>query len=206
MLSMDLLREGQKLTLYFQKNSRMVEMTCEIEKIHDDRLDVVLPKYFMRYVEKLRVGAKLTAKAFSKFGTVDFNTVVISSPLEENFTIELDYNSVKLTPSVDLPKVNAVEKIELTIAGETFFTKTFELSLDFIKFNFDKTIQIGENLECTLYLPEAYGIIKFRAVVKEIDPIYSDEITAQVYTMTEEDRQSLLYYMYVYTTNIDWEE
>lgn len=202
---MDLLREGQKLTLYFQKNSNMVEMSCEIEKIHDDRLDIILPKYFMRYVEMLRVGAKLTAKAFSKFGTVDFNTVVISSPLEETFTIELDYNSVKLTPSNDLPLINAVEKLEISIDNETFFTKTFELSMEYIKFNSDKNFLVGNNLECTLYLPETYGIIKFRAVVKEIDPIYSDEITAQVFTMTEEDRQTLLYYIYVYTTNIDWE-
>lgn len=200
---MNLLKKGQKLTLYFQKNANMVEMTCEIEKIHDDRLDVVLPQYFMRYIKMLQVGAKLTAKIFSKVGTIDFNTVVISSPLEDSFSIELDYNSVKLTPSNDLPKANAVEKLDISINNETYSTKTFELSMDYIKFNSNKSLHIGNNLDCTLYLPKTYGIIKFRAVVKEIDPIYSDEITAQIYTMTEDDRQSLLFYMYVYTTNID---
>ena len=100
---MDLLTEGQKLTLFFQKNKNMVEIACVIEKLRDDRLDLQLPQYFMRYIQYLQVGKKLTAKVFSPLGTVDFNTVVIHSPLEETFTIELDYNSMKLNPGDKMP-------------------------------------------------------------------------------------------------------
>lgn len=198
-LSMELLREGQKITIYFQKNSNMVEMSCSIEKVYDDRLDLVLPQYFMRYVEYLQVGAKLTAKVFCKLGTVDFNTIVISSPLEDSFAIELDYNSLKLTEGKELPKIEAVEKLEVDVAGEILNTKTFEISTDYVKFNSDKTLSIGTPLDCTLNLPKTYGIIKFRAVVSEIDEIYSNELTAKISTMTETDRQTLLYYMYIYT-------
>ena len=66
----------------------------------------------MRYIEFLQVGKKVTAKAFSKLGTIDFNTIVIAAPLEENFTIELDYNSLKLTSGEFLPVIRAVENIE----------------------------------------------------------------------------------------------
>ena len=76
---MDLLSKEQKITLFFQKNDNMVEITCIIDKIFDDRLDLVLPQYFMRYIEFLQVGSKLTAKAFTKLGTIDFNTIVISA-------------------------------------------------------------------------------------------------------------------------------
>ena len=75
---MDLFTEGQKLTLFFQKDTNMVEMTCTIDKVLDDRLALILPQYFMRYIEFLQVGKNLTAKAFSKIGTIDFNTVIIS--------------------------------------------------------------------------------------------------------------------------------
>ena len=92
---MDLFTEGQKITLIFLKEPNLVEITCSIEKIKDDRLELLLPQYFMRYIEFLQVGKKITAKAFSKLGTVDFNSIVISSPLEDNFCIELDYNSLK---------------------------------------------------------------------------------------------------------------
>lgn len=200
---MDLLREGQKVTIFFQKQNNMVEMSCEIEKLYDDRMDLILPQYFMRYIECLQVGAKLTAKVFSKLGTIDFNTVVIASPLEDNFTVELDYNALKLTEGNEIPKIEAVETLEIKSGDELYVTKTFEISTDYIKFNSDKKLALSDNIECTLKLPKTYGIINFRAVVSEIDAIYSDEITAAISTMTEKDRQNLLYYMYVYTTNSD---
>ena len=37
----------------------------------------------------------------------------------------------------------------------------------------------------------------------EIDPIYNNEYTALFETMTEKDRQTLLYYMYVYNKDIN---
>ena len=200
---MDILREGQKVTIFFQKQNKMVEMSCEIENLYNDRMDLVLPQYFMRYVECLQVGAKLTAKVFSKLGTIDFNTVVISSPLEDNFTVELDYNALKLTEGNDIPKIDAVETLEITLNNELYVTKTLEISTEYIKFNSEKKLALSENIECTLKLPKTYGIINFKAVVSEIDAIYSNEITATIETMTENDRQNVLYYMYVYTTNSD---
>ena len=85
---MDLLKIGQKLGIYFQKEKNLVEIECTIASIFDDRLVIELPQYFMRYIEFLEEGKPLTVKVFSKVGTVDFNTVIISSPLEEEFAVE----------------------------------------------------------------------------------------------------------------------
>ena len=200
---MDLITEGQKLTLFFQKASNMVEMSCTVEKVYDDRVDLTLPQYFMRYVEFLQVGKTLTAKAFSKFGTVDFNTIIMSSPLEDSFTIELDYNSVKLTTGEEMPVIQSIEVLEILNKDFVAKLKTFEISTEYIKFNSDKPIQIGTELNCALILPKDYGIINFKAVVSEIDEIYDNEYTAVYQTMTETARQSLLYYMYMYSNNDD---
>lgn len=200
---MDLFTEGQKLTLFFQKNSNMVEMTCVVEKIYDDRLDLSLPQYFMRYIEFLNVGKRFTAKAFSKFGTIDFNTIVISSPLEETFTIEMDYNSIKLTPGSHMPVINTVEPIQIKKDEEIYNFKTFELSTELVKFNSDVKWPINTELNCTLILPKDYGIINFKATITEIDPIYDSEHTAVYTTMTEKDRQTLLFYMYMYSKDTD---
>ena len=157
---MDLFTEGQKITLYFQKNTNMVEMICSVEKVLDDRLDLILPQYFMRYIEFLQVGCKITAKAFSKLGTIDFNSVVIYSALEDTFTIELDYNSVRLTPGKELPVVSAIEHLEVKRENEIALCKTFELSTDYIKFYSEQKFDIEEEFEATLILPKDYGIIK----------------------------------------------
>ena len=200
---MDLFIEGQKLTLFFQKNQNMVEMTCEIEAIYDDRLDLILPKYFMRYVECLDVGTTVTAKAFSKLGTIDFNTIIISSPLEEQFSIELDLNSIKLTSNKDLPVIKAIEVIEILNPLGNIKLKTFEISTEYIKFYTNEHLNKGDIFEGKLILPKDYGIINFKAEVSEIDPIYDNEITASFITMIEKDRQTLLYYMYLYNKDID---
>lgn len=200
---MDLFTEGQKLSLLFTKDSNMVEMTCTIENVWDDRLDLILPQYFMRYIEFLQEGKELTAKAFSKFGTVDFNTIVISSPLEECFSIELDYNAVRLTSAEDFAGVKAIESIEVITHNEILKLKTFELSSVHVRFYYDKKLPLNEEIECTLKLPRDYGTINFKAIVSEIDPIYDNEYTAVYMTMTETARQTLLYYMYMYDKDTD---
>lgn len=200
---MDLLREEQKITLYFQKNENMVEMVCTIAKVYDDRLDLILPQYFMRYINFLQVGCRLTAKAFSKLGTVDFNTVVISSPLEETFTIELDYNSLKLMTGSELPVINATESMEVTRIDGSLIVKTFEISTEYIKFYCDKKLEIGETLNCSIKLPKDYGIINFKASVLEVDSIYDNEYKALYVSMPGSTMQTLLYYMYVYTKDSD---
>lgn len=196
---MNLFNEEQKIALNFVKENMLVEMICEIDKIHDDRMSLNLPQYFMRYIDYLQPGSAITAKVFSKLGTIDFNTVIITSPLEENFSIELDYNSIKLTPGEDLPVISAIENIDIIKNFEKINLKTFEISTEYIKFYSDNNFNLEENIDCILKLPKSYGEIDFKATITEIDEVYSNEYTANYTTMTENNRQTLLYYMYMYT-------
>ena len=200
---MDLIRVGNKIALYFQKDNNIVEMICTVESVYNDRLVLNPPQYFMRYVEFLQVGSELTAKIFSKLGTIDFNTIVISSPLEDTFEIELDYNSIKLTENQEIPVISAVESMEIKRNNDTYKVKTFEISTIYFKFTSNKNFVIGETLEFTIYLPKDYGIINFKGKITEIDPVYDNEFTANYLTISESDRQNLLYYMYMYSTDVE---
>ncbi len=200
---MDLLRVGQTLSINFQKGDNIVEMICAISAIYDDRIVIELPPYFMRYIEYLDVGCELTVKVFSKVGTLDFNTMVITSPLEDEFSVELDYNAMRLTPNEEIPVVGAMENLQM-IQGENIYkVKTFEISTDYLKFYSDKRFHLDDSFDCTLYLPKNYGTISFKATVTDIDPVYENEYTITYYNMTEKSRQALLYYMYVYSNNSD---
>lgn len=199
---MELLKPGQKLSIFFQKEDKLVEISCIISQVYEDRIVIELPQYFMRYINFLDVGCKLTVKVFSKIGTVDFNTIVISSPLEDEFSVELDYNAMKLTPNEEIPVVNAVETLNITMDDERVFrVNTFEISTEYIKFYSDYEFQLNDSFNCELILPRNYGIIKFRGTVIYVDPVYDNEFKINYMNMTEEDRQNLLYYMYLYTNN-----
>ena len=201
---MNLLKTGQKISISFQKEEKIVEISCTISEVLEDRIVIELPQYFMRYIEYLEVGCKLTVKVFSKIGTVDFNTIVISSPLEEEFSVELDYNAMKLTPTEEIPVVNAVETLNIIMDDERLFkVNTFEIATEYLKFYSDYEFQMNESFNCELILPKNYGIIKFRGTVIYIDPVYDNEYKISYENMVEEDRQNLLYYMYLYTNSSD---
>lgn len=203
MYIMDLFTEGQKITLFFQKDTNLVEMTCSLEKLYEDRIELQLPQYFMRYVNYLQVGMSITAKAFTKLGTVDFNSIIITSPLEDCFSIELDYNSLRLNSNNDDVNIKAIETVEIVKDDNEFKFKTFEISTEYIKFTSDTKFVLDEEFNGTIILPKNYGIIDFKAVISDIDPIYNNEYTAKYITMTEQCRQDLLYYMYIYSKDID---
>ena len=201
---MDLIKAGQKISIFFQKESNIVEISCIISNVFEDRLVVELPQYFMRYIEFLNVGQRLTAKVFSKIGTIDFNTVVISSPLEDDFMLEYDNNAIKLTPSSEIPAVEAMEQLNIkTNDGLILKERTFVLSTEFIKFYSDRSFTEKEIFEGELVLPKNYGIISFTGTIIEVDPVYDNEFTASYSHMSEEDRQALLYYMYLYSNDTD---
>ncbi len=201
---MDLLKTGQKISIFFQKNTKLVEISCVISEVLEDRIIIELPQYFMRYIEYLDVGCKLTVKVFSKIGTVDFNTIVISSPLENDFSVELDYNAMKLTPNEEIPVVNAVETLNITTDDSRFFkVNTFEIATEYLKFYSDYEFQLNESFNCELNLPKNCGIIRFRGTVIYVDPVYDNEFKISYSNMTEDDRQNLLYYMYLYTNSSD---
>ncbi len=203
---MDLIKSGQKLNIYIQKQDKLVSITCVITDIKRDRLVLDLPPYFMRYIEYLGVGCKLTVKVFSKLGTIDFNTVVISSPLEDFFTIELDYNAMKLTPGHEIPVINDIERLRIYFNDEEFYGNTFEISTEYLKFACTTYFETDDDLKCELILPENYGIITFSGTIKYVDPVYPNEYKVVYSTMAEEDRQKLLYYMYLYSNSTDWEQ
>ena len=200
---MELIKVGQKLNISFPKEDKIVEITATISGIYDDRLVIELPQYFMRYIEYLEVGEPLTIKVFSKIGTVDFNTIVISSPLEDEFSVELDYNAMKLTPTEEIPMVEAVEVMNVIFGDQVFRVNTFEIATKYVKFYSDYSFEVGNEIECGLILPEKCGIIKFKGQISFVDPVYDNEFTVSYTMMTEEDRQTLLYYMYLYSNDVD---
>ena len=199
---MDLIQIGQKLSVNIVKQNKLVEIIGTISELHDDRMSIELPPYFMRYIEYLDVGKSLTIKIFSKMGTIDFNTVVITSPLEEgNFEVELDYNALKLTPGSELPVIQASENLKIFYKDSSINTQTIEISTDYIKFNCDKHLNVNDSFDCVLLLPDDYGKINFKINITNVDVVYDTEYTASYFSMSEQDRELLLYYMYVYSNS-----
>ena len=203
---MDLFNVGQKVSIFIEKESKLVEITGTINGVYDDRLGIALPQYFMRYINHLEENCPLTVKVFSKLGTIDFNTIVIQSPLDDDFTVELDYNAIKLTSGEELPVISSIVNINLSNKNINKTVKTIEISTEYLKFYGDNTFNIGDDFACELILPPKYGTIHFRATLTEIDPIYDNECKISYYNLTEQNKQALLFYMYEYISSLNQED
>ena len=114
---------------------------------------------------------------------------------------------MKLTQSEEIPLINAVETLNIKYGEDSVNAKTFEIATEFIKFYSDKIFKENDLLDCALILPKDYGTIYFKATLTEVDAIYENEYTISDFCMTEDDRQTLLYYMYVYSNDDSkWDE
>ena len=200
---MELIHSGQKISINIMKDDKLVEIIGKIDEVFDDRMSVELPNYFMRYVEYLEVAKPLSVKIFSKLGTVDFNTVVITSPLEDHFTVELDYNAIKLTPDSEMKSIDSIETLKLKNNDTVLTVKTTDISIEKIVLISSTPLEVEQKFDCELILPEDYGTILFKATVTKRDLVYDNEYTISCYGMSEENRQSLLYYMYMYSLKYD---
>lgn len=199
---MNLFKKDQRVALYIEKKDIVVEIVCTINKILDDRLILNLPQYFMRYIDILQVGTKLMAKVFSKLGTIDFNSIIISSPLEDSFAIELDYNAIKFVDNADLTVIEEIHPLKINDNTEEITAETIEISTQNLKFTYQENkFKLNQILDFTLHLPKNYDIINFKGIISHIDEIYENEYTVTYSIISDVARQNLLYYIYMKNMN-----
>ena len=145
--------------------------------------------------------------------TLDFDNLDIESKEEldifdeKPLELDSDYDinavevhiSTQLTSQKIIQLMDTYPSLKRITCPQSIYNR---ISPDYIGFYSDKKYKIGDNIDCVLNLPKDYGIIDFKATVSEIDPIYDTEYTAVYTTMTEQARQTLLYYMYIYSRDI----
>ena len=77
--------------------------------------------------------------------------------------------------------------------------KTLEISPTELIFSSKEKFKVDDIIEATIYLPNNYGIIKFKGIISDFDKSYPDEYTAKYISMDEQNRKLLLYYIYMNT-------
>ena len=100
-------------------------------------------------------------------------------------------------------ETNAVETLNITMGEKFFKVSTFEIATEYLKFYCDYEFKLDDTFDCELILPKKCGIISFKGTVTYIDPVYDNEYQISYSNMVDEDRQTLLYYMYLYSNSSD---
>ena len=169
---MNLVREGQKLNLIFNKGEKTVEITCVVGSVEFDRV-------------------------FSTAGIIAFNSIIINGGLEDVFTIEYDENAVRMEPYTESPTVE--EMLELIIkdkSGKVYSAKTIEIGTKGIKFVTEAKLALETIYDFTLITNEEFGNIEFTGLINSYDEVFPDEYVMSYTKISGADRQNILRFIY----------
>ena len=194
---MNLVREGQKLNLIFNKGDKTVEITCVVASVEFDRLIVELPKSFMRYIEFLGTGCEVSVRVFSTAGILAFNSIIINGGLEDYFSIEYDSNAVRMEPYTESPSVEEI--LELIIkdkSGKVYQAKTIEIGTKGLKFVCENKLELETIYDFTLLTNEEFGNIEFTGLINSFDQVFPEEYVMSYTKISGADRQNILRFIY----------
>lgn len=195
---MNLVREGQKLNLIFNKGEKTVEITCVVSEVFYDRIVVDLPKSFMRYIEHLTSGCEVSVRVFSTAGLIAFNSVIINGGLEEQFTIEYDEDFVSMEHYSESPSVEEI--VEMSIKEQNtpnlIFAKTIEIGTKGMKFVSSSKLEIGSVYDFEINIGEEFGTIEFSGLINSNDEVFPEEYEMSYTKISGEDRQNILRFIY----------
>ena len=195
---MNLVREGQKLNLIFNKDDRLVEITCSVSAVEFDRLIVELPKSFMRYINYLSTGCTVSVRVFSSVGLLAFNSIIINGGLEDIFSIEYDENLVRLEPYMESTPLEEI--LEMSIKdvkkATVYSAKTIEIGAKGIKFICEKNLEQNTIYDFVLMAGEEFGNIEFSGLINSRDEVFPDEYMMSYTKISANDRQNILRFIY----------
>jgi len=163
---MGLVQVNQKTKIIFDANDRVIEMDCYVEKVYYDRIALALPKSFIRYSEFLRVSNEIKVSIFSYAGIISLNSIIITSPMENEFTVEYDPDNIEIKNARKSPRYSS--SCEITIFRPligNIETRLIDISTRGVRFYSDFPIEAGTEYDCRVTLPGRYGKILFKGKI-----------------------------------------
>ena len=163
---MGLFQENQKAKIIFEANDKIVEIDCYIEKIYYDRLKLELPKAASRYTPYLKTGKDLTINVFSRIGVLIQDSIVLTSPLEREFTVEYDKDAIRVENRRRIKRYSA--NCDLVIFRPllgNIDTKIIDISTSELRYYSDVPLEAGSEYDCKLILRPTEAKILFKGKI-----------------------------------------
>jgi len=162
------IREDQiaKLSLKMPDNSYK-EMECLVKDIYKDRLSLTFPKEMMPYLRHLQEGEEIPISIFTPSGIRMFNSMILDSPVEEEFVVEYDENNIQVQrreyTRAKLKTKFIVERLD----DENIVTHTIDIGGGGVRFFYEGTFKPKELGNCRLYLPFILASVKAQGQIIE---------------------------------------
>lgn len=145
---------GQKIRLKFNTSSlRSESIMCVVKGVENDRIALVFPDEYYHLLKKLPEGKELEAVVYTDSGIYSFDSIVINSPLEHDFVIEIP-DEKKRIQRRDYIRAPFNLKFVLTKFGMEIETKTINIGGGGVRFIVKDELKTNDIWNFNLYLPD----------------------------------------------------
>ena len=158
------LEAGQKIRLKFNLSSlRSESITCVVKWFERDGVSLVFPHDCPHLLKSLPEGKTLEAVIYTDSGIYAFDSIVINSPLEHDFVIEIP-DEKKRIQRRDYIRAPFNLRFVLNKNGMDIETKTINIGGGGVRFLIKDELKANEIWNFTLYMPEG-TIAKGKGIV-----------------------------------------
>ncbi len=158
------LEKGQKVRLRFDMSSlREESITCVVKWFEDDRVALVFPENQENIAKNLFEGKELEAILYTDSGIYVFDSVVINSPLEHDFVIEIPDDKKRIQRR-DYIRAAFNLKMFLMQENRQLETKTVNIGGGGIRFLVKEELKPEDVWNFMLYLPDN-TFVKGRGII-----------------------------------------
>lgn len=168
------------------------EFECRVKEVQKDRLSLEFPKEILEFADYLEEGSELPIKIFTPTGVNMFDTIVINSPLEDDFVIEYVENSTKIQRR-EYSRVPIDAKVIISRADKVnIVTRTIDISGGGIRFFSKDRFVPGEQAGIFLYLPYEPSSIRGEGVIIYKEYPVENEYVLLFTNIDEKERERII--------------
>lgn len=147
------LQSGQAIKLNFSTPSiSEASLTCKVKRTEHDRISLNFPKTGEKFLKDLPEGKEIGVVVYTNSGIFVFDSIVINSPLEEEFIIEFPQEKKKIQRR---EYMRAAVNLQLLLAkdGVEYETRTINVGGGGIRFVTKDKLSVNERWGFSLLLP-----------------------------------------------------
>ena len=186
------IRKNQKVKLNFKTaDGSEKELDCLIKEIYTDRLSLTTTEEILKYSEYLSEGEELVAKIFTPVGVKVISTIILDSPLENDFIIEFAEVSTEIQRREYLRVPLDTKVVIQRSLNDNIVTRTIDISGGGIRFNYNGEFYPKEEVDITLYLPDM-KMIQANGIIIKNNHLPTDIHILSFNKIDENDRDKII--------------
>lgn len=186
------IKKGLKVQIEFESGfGKKSRLDCYISNFEEDRIVLMYPQFKDEFIPYLTEGTELKAFIYTFGGIEVLDSIVLDSPLEEEFTIEY-HTDTQIIQRRKYLRMPYITEIFITLPEGNIKSETLDISGGGLRFAFSKQLENQKSYKGCLRLEKFDQLIPFTGLVMKKDFFKPDEYVVEFTDIEEKQRDKII--------------